>query len=329
MDGIRGNFSDQSFKCTICQGDDGGTTNEFAGRLQVKTSCQYWCQLHLGCVPQQTDQQQVKLDQRRCSECQKLPVLPLLCRSESVQEHACRSGNWRALAQILKINIDRGVNIHLDKRLLFIAVQKRNSKCLELLCMAGAKVNATANNGTTPLHMAALYGDTESLKVLLKIPGVNVSALADNGYTPLHWAATNGNPGHTDCLKVLIATPGVDVNAKDVNDRTPLHWAASKGNTDSLKLLLATRGIVINATCDLGLTPLHLAVMHDRINCMEELLSMGANVNATDNNGLTPLDFARMRPACAERLIAKGGKRCLELNALKEEARRAQECRLL
>ena len=215
MDGIRVNTCDQSFKCIICQGDDDCTTNKFAGRLQVKTSCPNGCQLHLGCVLQQTDQQPLKLDQRRCSECQKLPVLPLLCESESVQEHACRSGNWQALAQILKINFDRGVNILLDERLLFIAVRERNSKCLDLLCMAGANVNATANNGTTPLHMAAFYGDTESLEVLLKIPGVNVNALEDNRCTPLHWAATNGNPGHTDCLKLLIVTPGVDVNAKD------------------------------------------------------------------------------------------------------------------
>lgn len=329
MDGIRVNTRDQSFKCSICQRDDGGTTNEFAGRLQVKTSCQYGCLLHLGCVPQLTDQQPLKLDQRRCSECQKLPVLPLLCRSESVQEHACRSGNWRALAQILKINIDRGVNIHLDKRLLFIAVQERNSKCLELLCMAGADVNATTNNGSTPLHIATFYGLADCLEVLLKIPGVNVSALEDDGFTPVHWAATNSNPGHTDCLKMLITTPGVDVNAKDVNGRTPLHWAASKGNTDSLKLLLTTRGIDINATCNLSLTPLIHAVMHNRINCLEELLSMGANVNATDTNGHTPLDFARTNPACAERLIAEGAKTGLELKALEEEARRAQECRLL
>ncbi|WP_257295973.1 ankyrin repeat domain-containing protein [Endozoicomonas sp. YOMI1] len=327
MDGIRGSVSDQSFKCSICQGDDGGTTNEFAARLQVKTSCQYGCQLHLGCVPQQTDQQQLKLDQRRCSECQKLPVLPLFCGSKSVQEYACRSGNWRALAQILKINIDRGVNIHLDS-LLFIAVKEGNSKCLELLCMEGANVNAITNNGSTPLHMAAFYGDTESLEVLLSM-GANVSALEEDGFTPLHWAATNGNPGHTDCLKVLIVTPGVDVNAKDVNGRTPLHWAASKGNTDSLKLLLTTRGIDINVTCNLGLTPLHHSVNRDRIGCVEELLSMGANVNATDTNGLTPLDFARTHPACAERLIAKGAKTGLELKALEEEARRAQECRLL
>lgn len=71
--------------------------------------------------------------------------------------------------------------------------------------MMGANVNATLNDGSTPLHKAAFYGDTESLKVLLKIPGVNVSALEDDGFTPLHWAATNGNPGHTDCLKLLIA----------------------------------------------------------------------------------------------------------------------------
>ncbi|MBO9493630.1 ankyrin repeat domain-containing protein [Thalassotalea sp. G20_0] len=328
----RASTSDHSFKCSICHRHDGGTTNEFAGKLQVKASCQYGCQLHLGCIPQLTDQQ-LKLGQRSCSECQKLPLLPLLCGSESLEEYACHSGNWQALALMLKIKVDHGVSIHVDKRLLFIAVQERKSKCLELLCMTGANVNAALIDGSTPLHMAAFYGDTDSLKVLLKIPGVNVSALEEDGFTPLHWAATNGNPGHTDCLKLLIAHPGVDINAKDVYGLTPLHWAAAKGNTDSLKLLLDTPRIDIHVTCKLGLTPLHHAAKWARVDCVEALLCKGANVNAaaTDRPGTTPLDLARNRsnPACAERLIAKGAKTSLELKALEEEARKEQECRLM
>ncbi len=323
MDSIRVNTGDQSFKCSICQEQDGGTTNEFAGRLQVKASCQYGCQLHLGCIPLLTDQQQLKLGQRRCSECQTLPVLPLLCESKSLEEYACRSGNWQALALILKIKADHGASIPLDKRLLLITLQKRNSKCLELLCMAGANVNATLSDGSTLLHMVAFCGDTDSLKVLLKTPGVNVSAPEDDGFTPLHWAATNGNPCHTDCLKLLIAHPGVDINAKDVYGLTPLHWAAAKGNTDSLKLLLDTPGIDIHVTCTFGLTPLHHAANWERVDCVEALLFKGANVNAvaTERPGITPLDLAKHRsnPACAERLIAKGAKTSLELKALQQE----------
>ena len=334
MDGIRGNSCDQPFKCSICQGDDGGTTNKFAGRLQVRTSCTNGCQLHLGCVLQQTGQQPLKLDQRRCSECQTLPVLPLLCESKSVQEHACDSENWQALTQILKINFDRGINIHLDKRLLSIALEKGNSKCLDLLCMAGANVNAVLNkSGATPLHMAACYGDTESLKVLLKIPEVNVSALENDDSTPLHCVAIYDSPRHTDCLKLLIAHPGVDVNAKDIYDRTPLHWAASGGNTDNLKWLLTTRGIDINATCGFGLTPLHHAASRNQIDYLEELLCAGAIVNATEDNniGRTPLDIAKSwkHHTCAERLIARRAKTRRELKALEEEARKEQECRLI
>uniref|UniRef100_UPI00214983A3 ankyrin repeat domain-containing protein n=1 Tax=Endozoicomonas sp. ONNA2 TaxID=2828741 RepID=UPI00214983A3 len=241
---------------------------------------------------------------------------------------------WQALAQILKINFDRGVNIHLDKRLLSIALEKGNSKCLYLLCMAGANVNAVLNkSGATPLHMAACCGDTESLKVLLKIPEVNVSALKNNDSTPLHCVAVYDTPRHTDCLKVLIADPRVDVNAKNIYDRTPLHLAASNGSTDNLKWLLATRGIGINATCGLGLTPLHLAAYWNQIDCLEELLCGGAIVNATDHIGIgrTPLDIANRwkHHACAERLIARGAKTRRELKALEEKARKQEECCLI
>ena len=46
--------------------------------------------------------------------------------------------------------------------------------------------NAPENNGTTPIHIAALHGHTEIVKILIP--------LTDN---PIHWAARYG---HTEFL---------------------------------------------------------------------------------------------------------------------------------
>ena len=50
-----------------------------------------------------------------------------------------------------------------------------------------ASVNAKANNGAAPLHLAALNGDKEMAEVLL-VNHADVNAKGENGWTPLRCA---------------------------------------------------------------------------------------------------------------------------------------------
>jgi ankyrin repeat protein len=65
---------------------------------------------------------------------------------------------------------------------------------IELLCRAGADVNAYGINGWTPLHMAAAWNNVEAIKILLR-HGADLQARTevDDYYTPLEEAMSMGS----------------------------------------------------------------------------------------------------------------------------------------
>lgn len=94
----------------------------------------------------------------------------------------------------------------------------------ELLWL-GVPPDLRANNGITPLHIAALC-ESSDITTLLYDYGVRVNAsTAGDGLTPLHLAACGGNTLNTEKLLYL----GAGVKETDSARRTPAHMAALKG----------------------------------------------------------------------------------------------------
>lgn len=109
--------------------------------------------------------------------------------------------------RVVKLNQNHYIQIEL-KYLLFIG----HDKVVQLLIDHGSNVSATDDDGDTPLHLAADWGDGFNTKQtknqvnfkqicilghdkvveLLLEHGSNVSAINTDGYTPLHWAARLG-----------------------------------------------------------------------------------------------------------------------------------------
>src|SRR4029077_15829890 len=88
--------------------------------------------------------------------------------------------------------------------------------------------------GTTPLFMAALYGNPAMIASLLKA-GADPKERGPNGETTVMFAARNGNP---EAIKVLVAA-GADVNAKEtLRATTALMWAREKGHAAAAKTLV-------------------------------------------------------------------------------------------
>ena len=63
--------------------------------------------------------------------------------------------------------------------------------------------------------------------------GADVNAKADDGMTPYHIAAVKG---HKEIAELLFAK-GSDVNAMDEGGKTPLDWAVKENRTESLYFL--------------------------------------------------------------------------------------------
>jgi ankyrin repeat protein len=71
---------------------------------------------------------------------------------------------------------------------------------VELLLANKAAVNAAANNGYTPLHMAAGLGHKDIAELLLASQA-NVNAEDGNGLTPFQYALDKGQKGMAELLR--------------------------------------------------------------------------------------------------------------------------------
>ncbi|XP_014291431.1 mitochondrial disaggregase [Halyomorpha halys] len=119
------------------------------------------------------------------------------------------------------------------------------------------------------------YGSSKELRKFLKDGSVDANLKHHLGWTALHLAAVNGN---SEILKILIEA-GCDVNAGDeyINNYRTAH---EKGlNTFEVLLQRETEfSDVLRAQENyLGFTPLHYAVLAHSLDCVLSLIAAGAN----------------------------------------------------
>ncbi|KAL9976144.1 hypothetical protein ACROYT_G013400 [Oculina patagonica] len=110
----------------------------------------------------------------------------------------------------------------------------------------------------------------------------------EKGETPLHEAAIAGN---SQRVKELLEK-GADVNARDYCGWLPIHEACNHGHLDVAKLLLMAGSHVNDQSGQhcCGITPLHDAAENGHLDLVKLLLSHGASINLKDEKGRTALD---------------------------------------
>jgi len=122
-----------------------------------------------------------------------------------------------------------------------------------------------AHSGRMALHWAALEGNIEVVRLLLK-HGADKDLRDKGGWTALHNASANG---HVEVVDELLER-GADKDFQDKDQRTALHWAAHRGHEEVVRNLLEHGANKDSKDCD-GKTALFYAVAGGRTECAARL----------------------------------------------------------
>ena len=106
--------------------------------------------------------------------------------------------------------------------------------CEWLVVNHGIDVDATTENGTTPLHFAIWMGQFGCVSWLVEVGKCNVNKRNDFGCNAAHWC---GFKGDVDMLKYM-QRQGLDFMHINKNKRSAVHKAAVKGNFEACRWLL-------------------------------------------------------------------------------------------
>lgn len=195
----------------------------------------------------------------------------------------------------LKCMIKNGVNVNRTddegKTALMYVAKSGNHECVTLLIRNGADKNMTDNDGCTALIHAVNHGKTECVEILLG--DRNINQLYRDDQTLLMLAARSKGD-NVLCLLQLLATDA-DRALRDIDGHTALAHAVLSGNVGCLQALLETGGHeYVNTSNNLEQTPLMLVALSNRDNrqCLQKLLSAGADIDKKDSDGHTALSHA-------------------------------------
>ncbi|HTW64808.1 MAG TPA: ankyrin repeat domain-containing protein [Bryobacteraceae bacterium] len=188
------------------------------------------------------------------------------------------------------------------------AVYKVDYELLDALIAKKANVDVTNEFGSTPLGEAAKLGDARMVKALL-----DAGALPDkpnqDSETPLMLAIKTGQLAVVE----MLVNAGANVNASETfHKQTALMWAAAAPkNAGAIVKLLLAKGADYKPRAlasdwpsqitsepraqyrpDGGLTALLYAARDGCYDCVDALITAGADVNYPTPDGVTPLMLA-------------------------------------
>lgn len=140
-----------------------------------------------------------------------------------------------------------------------------------------------------------------------------VKFLIDNGADvnrPAYWETPIGVAAYNGYVKIaeILIKHGADVNVQAEDGVTPLVNAILTNKPEMVDLLLSNGANPNYVLPDTGESPIIIAARNGNTKMVDSLINDGANVNYLDSGSLTSLDWAMIRnhSDCAEILINKG-----------------------
>jgi ankyrin repeat protein len=159
-----------------------------------------------------------------------------------------------------------------------------------ILLAEGANINATADDGETPIHLAASAGQLEMVQYLVRQHNIDLEVDCKAYGTPLMTAAGSGGP---DIVQIFLdADARVDATSDKYDFHTALQAAASSGSEDIICMLLERKDADVNATGGIFGSALCAAVAANNMACIERLLDKGADINSDEGKRGTALELA-------------------------------------
>ncbi|KAG2497952.1 hypothetical protein HYH03_004214 [Edaphochlamys debaryana] len=178
-------------------------------------------------------------------------------------------------------------------------------------------VNITDHNGHTPLHQAALVGDAECCRLLLKA-GADIAAVSapPEGALPLHLAACGNNPASVEALfRHAVAQAGFRAAQAvllrpNAAGQTALHVAVLHGGGVETARRLLHLVFPVDTRGPVGRTAFHLAALKGSTDMLQMLLrhSTPQQRELRDDEGFTAAHLAAAAGRLeALRTLASGG----------------------
>ena len=241
--------------------------------------------------------------------------------------HAARTGDLRAMKRYIAEGADvNEPDENLNISPLAWSVSHGQTEATRLLIENGADVNLKDDNGSTPLHGAAVFGRADVARLLIE-NGANLQVRNDDGGTPadalhLDWRTTNFigglmgievekeniavmKSGRNEIAKLFAVK---EFDSKDIASAQDISEAVFIGNLPVVKQAL-TDGADPNAKDpQSGSTMLAIAALMGHTEIVELLLEHSADVNAKSRDGGTALHAAAFlgRAETVKLLLEKG-----------------------
>ncbi|WMV41987.1 hypothetical protein MTR67_035372 [Solanum verrucosum] len=143
-----------------------------------------------------------------------------------------------------------------------------------------------------PLHIAALCGHIEFVRLILARNPQLASELDSRKSSALHVASAKG---HLHIVKMLLLVNAELCLARDCDGGNPLHLAAIKDRVEVIKELIHVRPRAALGTMINGENVLHLCVKHNQLEVLKVLMEIGWDhvfLNAKDGDGHNILHLA-------------------------------------
>ncbi|KAG7161085.1 Ankyrin-3-like 5, partial [Homarus americanus] len=220
-------------------------------------------------------------------QCHSHQVSATLTRSVPLSPGQCHS---HQVSATLTRSVPLSPALHLSARV------QDGEKCAEMLLKSGADANLPKDDGQTPLHLAAYYGNLKTLKLLLEDDSAKPLLQSKNSETPVHYVATSGNEAVLDEMLQFAPQDKIQklVNMQSSRGWSPLLNAAENGHEGIVSTLLDHHARVDVFDSE-GKAALHLAAEHGYKLVIDALLTHKAFVNARSMSGLTALHLAAMK----------------------------------